>query len=171
MRKIFVAAALTLVAFSSAVSAEGTIVRWDRVEGVLGDQDTVSVGPILYSGRWRTTGEGRVQLNLKTGFLSVRVSGVSCGQNYPNCPLGSPTGAGGIATVVCNATERFGPITWVNTPPLVNSIGGVTYEGFLDLPAACREHPEELVFLLRHREDQAPFFGSFMLYGAERSIH
>jgi len=38
------------------------------------------------------------------------------------------------------------------------------------LPAACREHPEDLVFLLRHPEDQPPFFGSFTLYGAERVI-
>jgi len=170
MRRMLVAAGLVLAAFSGTVLADGPIVRWDRVEGVLGDQGTVSVGPIMNSGRWRTTGEGRVELNLKTGFLSVRVSGTSCAQNYGNCPLGSPTNPGGIATVVCNATERFGPITWVNTPVVAGGLGSFVYRGFLDLPAACREYPEDLVFLIRHPETP-PFFGSFMLYGAERSIH
>jgi len=170
MRRMLFAAGLALTAFSGAVLADGPIVRWDRVEGVLADQGVVSVGPIMNSGRWRSTGEGRVQLNLKTGFLSVKVSGTSCAQHYDNCPLGSPTGAGRIATVVCNSTERFGPITWVNTPVVAAATDSFVYRGFLDLPPACREHPEDLVFLLRHPEDLAPFFGSFTLYGAERVI-
>jgi hypothetical protein len=152
--------------------ADPPIVRWDRVEGVIGaDLTEVSVGPILASGRWRSTGAGRVELNLKTGFLSVRVSGISCAKHYGNCPLGSmsPRG-GGIATVVCNSTERLGPITWVNTPPVVSEAGSFVYRGFLDLPAACRDYPEDLVFLIRHPEDVPPFFGAFMLYGAERTI-
>lgn len=174
MKWIVVAAGFMLAAFSSNVSADPPIVRWDRVEGVIGaDLTEVSVGPIVASGRWRTTGEGRVELNLETGFLSVRVSGISCANHYANCPLGSmsPRGGGGIATVVCNSTERFGPITWVNSPQVVSdALGTFVYRGFLDLPAACRDYPEDLVFLIRHPEDVAPFYGAFMLYGAERSI-
>jgi len=172
MRRMLVAAGLVLAVFSTAVMADGPIVRWDRVEGVIGaDYMPVAVGPILASGRWRSTGGGRVELNLKTGFLSVRVNGVSCANHYANCPLGSQSAGGGIATVVCNSTERFGPITWVNTPQVTNEeLGSFVYRGFLDLPAACRDHPEDLVFLIRHPETQPPFYGSFMLYGAERSI-
>ena len=140
-------------------------------EGVIGaNLTTINVGPILASGRWRTTGEGRVVLNLETGFLSVRVSGMSCAKHYPNCPLGSPAGAQQlIATVVCNSTESFGPIEWVNTPGLKAGVGSESFEGFLSLPSSCQDHPEDLVFLIRHMET-APFWGSFVLYGAERTI-
>jgi hypothetical protein len=114
-----------------------------------------------------------VLLNLGNGFLSFKITGASWANHYPNGPLGSPTPlAGGqqIATVVCNSTERFGPITWVNTPTFVGEGGSFAYQGFLDLPAACRDHPEDLVFLIRHPEGVPPFYGTFIFYGAERSI-
>jgi hypothetical protein len=172
MRKIFVAAALTLAAIPSAVSAGETIVRWDRVEGVIGaDYMPVQVGPFAATGRWRTTGSGRVMLDLRTGFLSVRITGISVANHYPNAPLGSPTppNAGNvIVTVVCNSTERYGPITWADAT-VPGGVGSLNWQGFLDLPTACVDYPEELVFLMRHLEGP-PFFGGFMLYGAERSI-
>jgi hypothetical protein len=172
MRRIFVAAALALAALSSPVLADGTIVRWDRVEGVIGaDYMPVQVGPFAASGRWRTTGSGQVILNLRTGFLSVRVAGISVANHYDNAPLGggpSPTNkANVIVTVVCNSTERYGPITWADAT--VAGGGSFSWQGFLNLPTACVDNPEELVFLVRHVEGP-PFFGAFMLYGAERSI-
>lgn len=174
MRSTFLAATALLLSLAGSAWAGPSIVRWDRVEGVIGaDLTEVRVGPIVASPRWRTAGSGRVQLNLRTGFLSVRVTGTSWANHYPNGPLGSPTPAAGglqIATVVCNSTERFGPIIWVNTPTIQSEGGGFVYQGFLDLPAACRDYPEELVFLIRHPEAAPPFFGSFILYGAERSI-
>lgn len=63
-------------------------------------------------------------------------------ENYQNAPLGSLTPAGGqsIGTVMCNATERFGPIEWANTPVVVaKTAGTLSFEGFVDLPVvACR---------------------------------
>jgi len=172
MRRIFAAAALALAALSSPVLADGTIVRWDRVEGVIGaDYMPVQVGPFAASTRWRTTGSGQVILNLRTGFLSVRVTGISVANHYDNAPLGSPTptNVGNmIVTVVCDSTERYGPITWTDATVFA-SAGSLKWQGFLNLPTACVDNPEELVFLVRHVEGP-PFFGSFMLYGAERSI-
>jgi hypothetical protein len=172
MRRIFVAAALALAAFSSAVLADETIVRWDRVEGVIGaDYMPVQVGPFPASGRWRSTGSGEVMLNLDTGFLSVRVAGISVAKHYDNGPLGSPTPiqeGNVIVTVVCNSTGRYGPITWADAT-VPGGVGSLNWKGFLDLPTACADNPEELVFLVRHLEGP-PFYGAFMAYGAERSI-
>jgi hypothetical protein len=172
MRRIFVAAALALAAFSSVVLADGTIVRWDRVEGVIGaDYMSVQVGPFPASGRWRTAGDGEVRLNLVNGLLSVRVTGIAVANHYGNSPLGSPSPANVgnlIVTVVCNSTERYGPMTWADaTVPA--GVGSLNWKGFLNLPTACVDNPEELVFLVRHL-DGPPFFGAFLLYGAERSI-
>jgi hypothetical protein len=172
MRRIFIAAALTLAALSSPVLANGTFVRWDRVEGVVGaDYMPVQVGPFAATGRWRTTGSGQVILNLRTGFLSVRVTGISVANHYDNAPLGSPSPINPgdlLATVVCNSTERYGPITWTDSTVFA-SAGSLRWQGFLNLPTACVDNPEELVFLVRHLEGP-PFFGAFMLYGTERSI-
>jgi hypothetical protein len=172
MRRIFVLAALALAAFSGAVLADETIVRWDRVEGVIGaDYMPVQVGPFPASGRWRTTGSGDVVLNLGTGFLSVRVTGISVANHYDNGPLGSPTPVregNVIVTVVCNSTERYGDMTWVDAI-VPGGVGSLNWKGFLNLPAACVDNPGELVFLVRHLEGP-PFYGAFMLYGAERSI-
>lgn len=172
MRRIFFAAALTLAAISSPVLADGTIVRWDRVEGVVGaDYMPVHVGPFAATGRWRSTGSGQVVLNLGTGFLSVRVTGISVANHYTNAPLGSPSPSNPgnlLATVVCNSTERYGPITWADATVFAKA-GSISWQGFLNLPAACVDNPEELVFLVRHLEE-APFFGDFMLYGSGRSI-
>lgn len=168
MRRMFVAAALTLAALSSPVLADGMIVRWDRVEGVV---MPVEVGPFAWSGRERTTGSGRVILNLRTGFLSVQVTGISVANHYANAPLGSPSPINPgnlLATVVCNSTERYGPITWADAT-VVAGAGSLKWEGFLNLPAACADNPEELVFLVRHLEGP-PLNGTFLLYGAERSI-
>jgi hypothetical protein len=172
MRRLFVAAALTLAAVSTPALADGTIVRWDRVEGVVGaDYMPVEVGPFAATGRWRTTGSGRVMLNLRTGFLSVRVTGISVANHYTNAPLGSPSPINPgnlLATVVCNSTERYGPITWADAT-VYASAGSLSWQGFVNLPTACMDNPDELVFLVRHLEGP-PFYGDFMLYGTERSI-
>ncbi len=88
----------------------------------------VQVGPFAATGRWRTTGSGQVILNLRTGFLSVRVTGISVANHYDNAPLGgpSPTNVGNvIVTVVCNSTERYGPITWADA----TVVGGAAASG------------------------------------------
>jgi hypothetical protein len=173
MRRTLLAVAVGLLTFAGSAWADSPIVRWSRIEGVIGaDVAEIRVGPIYASTRWRTTGSGSAMVNLKNGFLSFRVTGASVAKNYANAPLGSPTPAGGasIGTVVCNATERFGPIEWANTPVLITKVAGtMSFEGFIDLPASCGDRPDEVVFLIRHPET-APFFGAFNFYGADRTI-
>jgi len=173
MRRTLLAVALGLLTLAGSAWADSPIVRWNRIEGVIGaDLTEIRVGPIFASTRWRTTGSGSAMVNLQNGFLSFRVTGASVAKNYTNAPLGSLTPAGGqsIGTVVCNATERFGPIEWANTPVLVaKAAGAISFEGFIDLPVSCRDYPEEVVFLIRHTET-APFFGTFNFYGADRTI-
>jgi len=167
------AVALGLLTLAGSAWADSPIVRWNRIEGVIGaDLTEIRVGPIYASTRWRTTGSGSAMVNLQNGFLSFRVTGASVANNYLNAPIGSPIPAGGVSigTVVCNATERFGPIEWANTSVLTTkTAGSISFEGFIGLPASCRDHPEEVVFLLRHPET-APHYGAFNFYGADRTI-
>jgi hypothetical protein len=156
----------------SGLADEGPIITWDRVEGlVAADIVPVTVGPFVASPRWRSAGRGRVMLNLENGFLNFKVDGVSWANHYSNAPLGSPSalpGATWLGTVVCDSTGRFGPVVWADTPVLEVTYGATRFEGFVALPDSCALRPDEIVFLLRHAP--GPQYGSFVLYGAERTI-
>ena len=177
MRRILTALTVALLTFASSAGANSTVggpvIEWNRIEGVIGaDITPIAVGPILASTRWRTTGTGVARIDLSTGHLSFRLKGASAAQNYPNQALGAPSPAAGtvmMGTVVCNSTERFGPIEWADTPWLTSPGGGFSFQGFINLPASCRDHPEEVVFLIRHPET-APHYGAFNFYGADRTI-
>lgn len=161
-----------LLALLGAAMADAQMVRWDRVEGI-GAVDAVDiwVGPIQAS-RGRTIGEGRVMLNLKNGFLSFVVKGLTNGNQYDNGPIGAPWFPGApeplIGTVVCDSTERIASVSWVGTPNvLFDAAGNGKYEGFVDVPQACKDRPEETVFLLRHPNRPG---NKFVAYGAGRTI-
>lgn len=156
----------------STFADEGPIVVWNRVEGIVAaDVVPVTVGPFVASPRWRSSGAGRVMLNLGNGFLSFRVDGVAWANHYVNAPLGSPTALPGVswlATVVCDSTGRFGPIEYVDTPVLDAANGAARFEGFVQLPEGCVMRPDEIVFLVRHGSGSQ--VGMFLLYGADRTI-
>jgi hypothetical protein len=166
-------AAAGLLAFAGAASAMDQIVRWTRVEGLgAADAAAIYVGPFGAS-RGRTVGDGSVMLNLNTGFLSFTVRGLANGKQYDNGPLGAPylppndEAEPFIGTVVCDSTERWGTITYVDTEPVsFDADGNGKFVGFVAVPAACRERPEETVFLLRH----FGFNWKFVAYGAGRTI-
>ena len=159
--------------FANVAAADGPMVQWNRVEGfVATDIVPSSVGPFVVSPRWRSVSGGRVVLNLTTGFISIRISGVSWANHYENAPLGSPSplpNADVIGTVVCNSTERYGAFTYVDTPILPDREGDMAYQGFLALPAECALNPGELVFLVR-QAGTGPLAGTVLLYGADRKI-
>lgn len=169
--------ALTVVlclGLSLPAMADGTMIRWERIEGIVAADLAeilnvpVNVGPFEPSPRWRTVGDGQVVLNLSNGRISVRYSGISWANQYNNSPLGSPAPQSGAplkATVVCNSTERFGPIDWVDTPDISTEGGDGHFEGFIALPNGCREFPEETVLLIRHTNS-----GTYIGYGANRTI-
>jgi len=177
MRRMLTALAVALLTFASSAWAGGTVggpvIQWNRIEGVIGaDLTPIAVGPILASTRWRTTGTGMARIDLSTGHLSFRLKGASAAQNYPGTALGAPSPAAGMVmmgTVVCNSTQRFGPIEWADTPWLTSPGGAFSFQGFINLPASCRDYPEDVVFLIRHPET-APHYGAFNFYGADRTI-
>jgi hypothetical protein len=151
----------------------GPGVRWDRIEGtiVMPDGSGMSVGPMLGSARYRVAGEGKVVLYLQSGFLFVRVEGLSWGLHYQNGPLGASVTGDFVGTVVCDSTQRFGFLVSVDTPVLQLKQGAVTYAGVVALPQACRDRPEEIVFLLRHVMPGNPVLdGTFVAYGAGRVV-
>jgi hypothetical protein len=111
-------------------------------------------------------------LNLETGFVSINVEGVSYARHYgfPNSgivtPLGGPVPASTprSGTFVCNATTESPVQVGTDTFHVVQ--GAVFYRGFLPtVPEECREHPEDIVFLL-HTPDN----GTYLAFGAARTI-
>jgi hypothetical protein len=169
-------------AFAASVSlglslpsmADGTMIRWDRIDGIVAADLAanlgvpVSVGPFEPSPRWRSVGSGRVVLNLSNGWMSVKYTGFSWANHYSNAPLGSPvpqTGGPLKATVVCNSTERFGTLDWVDTGDILTNGGDGDFQGFVDLPSGCRDNPEDTVVLIRHKNS-----GTYIGYGADRKI-
>ena len=167
MRRSFVIAMMFLVTATGSWAA-GPVVRWDRIEGVLAaNLMEIHVGDIPASGRWRTAGEGGAMLNLRTGFLSFRVEGISWANHYPNGPLGAPATGAVMGTVVCDSTDPW--MVTVDTEPVPMDEGSGSFVGIIDLPESCRARPEGIVFLLRHAAP-GPLFGNFVAYGAGRSI-
>ncbi len=173
MKARYLFAVLATLLAASAM-ADGPMVRWNRVEGIVAADLAnllgvpVSVGPFTPSPRWRSVGTGRVVLNLSEGWISVRYSGFSWANQYNNAPLGSPVPQSGAplkATVVCNSTERYGPLEWVDTPDITTNGGDGRFEGKIALPAGCRDNPEEIVVLIRHTGS-----GTYIAYGADRTI-
>lgn len=176
MRKLLLALAAVLACGSAW--ADATIIRWDRFEASLlqADQNGCVGGNVsgvtLCPGRPRTVGPGRVMLNLRNGFLSFRLSALSNAAHNPNGPLGAhTTPAMFIGTVVCDSTERFGILEYVDTLPIQFVNGGGSFQGVVDLPDGCRARPEETVFLVRHYNPGQGIDGLYVAYGAGRVIH
>lgn len=161
--------ALAALLACSPAWADSTIIKWDRFEGVhFQDTDYGCIGGLICPGRPRTSGPGQAILNLKTGHLTFRVTGISNAAAYSNGVLGGPAAGPGnfIGTVVCNSTERDGTtMEYVDTPPIWFIDGGGSFTGFVALPAGCKERPEETVFLVRRISD-----GTYIAFGAGRTI-
>ncbi|MBS0395230.1 MAG: hypothetical protein JSR54_11425 [Proteobacteria bacterium] len=169
MKTRVIAAAFGLFALASVTCAHAQIVHWDRVEGFgAADVSAIFVGPIQAS-RPRTVGAGTVVANLDTGFLWFAVRGMTNGNQYDNGPLGAGWGVElMIGTLVCDSTQRFAPATWVDTPSVrFDANGDGRFAGLVVVPAACKQRPEEMVFLLRHFDRPGQ---RFVAYGAGRRI-
>lgn len=162
----------------TAAWAEGPIVRWDQVIGVTGHESSAGliVNFIEPTPRWITVRDGRVMLNLQTGFVSINVEGVSYARHY-----GYPSGGGAMVslgapipastarsgTFVCNASTAS-PVQ-VDTDSFYIVEGSASYRGFLAMvPAECLEHPDDITFLLRSTSGSPA--GSYIAFGAARKI-
>ena len=171
MRRLLLA--LVALLACTPVWAAGPIIKWDRFEGVhFQVEDYGCIGGVICPGRPRSSGPGQAILNLNTGFLAFRVTGISNAASYPNGVLGGPAASGGtfIGTVVCNSTERYGPMEYADTPPIWFTDGGGSFAGFVALPDGCKERPDETVFLVRHYNPGAAIDGLYVAFGAGRTI-
>ncbi len=169
MRMFLCAIVVLLVSGGVSASEEDSIVKWRRVEGLIGgDVVPVYVGPIEGSNRWRTVGDGSVTLNLDTGYLSFRFRGLSPARPYAN-PLGSSATGPLKGTIVCDSTYPWWQVVWVDTEPIQLTDGNGSFEGFVSLPESCRLRPELMVFLLRHHNPGQAIDGVFVAYGAART--
>lgn len=164
---------LALAALVACVPAwaDGTIVKWDRFEGVHFQEDAC-IGGVICPGRPRTSGPGQAILNLENGLLTFRVTGISNAAPYSNGVLGGPAAADGtfIGTVVCNSTQRYGLMEYVDTPPIWFVDGDGSFTGFVALPDGCREQPKETVFLVRRYSPGTATDGTYVAFGAGRTI-
>jgi hypothetical protein len=169
-----IVAAVLVFASTAGPASAAEVVRWDRIEGttVMPDGSGMTVGPLQGSARSRVGGGGRAILYLDSGLVYVRIEGLSWALHYQNGPLGAGLSAQFVATVVCDSTERFGAAVWADTSAFQMTQGAATYLGVLALPQACRDRPDEIVFLVRHVNMPNPSLeGTFVAYGAGRVIH
>jgi hypothetical protein len=170
-----------LVAGSSASAGEEIVVKWSRLETVMGSGAAApqAIGPLAgtydayidASGRWRTVGDGWAKLNVRNGALSFHLEGLSeafAGLQSPiGGPLPTPTVKG---TVVCHSTVP-GSVVFVDTPTITLKDGTGSFEGFVNVPWQCADAPHAIAFLIRHDTPDRPAIdGDYMAYGAGRSI-
>lgn len=176
MRRILLGCVAGLMVCGAAW-AEGPIVRWDQIIGVTGHESEAQlvVDGIVPSGRWITVRDGRAMLDLATGFVTIKVEGVSYARHYgfgsvAPAPLGGPIPASNsrYGTFVCGATSAY-PVQ-VDTETFFIERGAGSYRGFLTgVPEECRQHPEDIVFLLR-TVAQGGTLGPYFAYGAAQTI-
>lgn len=169
-------AALSALVVCAPAWADGPVIKWDRFEGVHFQSDDfanykVCIGDIICPARPRTGGQGNAILNLETGLLTFHVRGISNPAPYTNGVLGGPAASGNfIGTVVCNSTERYGQMEYVDTPTLEFTDGGGSFTGLVALPDGCRDRPDETALLLRIYNPGKGTDGLYIAFGAGRTI-
>jgi len=174
MRRMLFGLAVGLLTFAGSAWADGAIVRWDQVIGNTGteaDSPYLIVAGILSSPRWFFVSGGRVMLNLGTGFVSIKIDGISRAHHNPGAPnvMGSSVESDARGLIVCNSSERYGTPTVIPTDEFVVVDGDVSYSGVLALTEDCRQNPEDLVFLLQLKRGDGTY-GTWHAFGADRHI-
>jgi len=175
MRRMLIGLAVGLLTFTSSAWAGGPIVIWDQVVGNTGsesDSPNLIVAGILASPRWFFVSRGRVMLNLETGFVSIKIDGVSDAYHMTGVDhvLGTSINAPARGLIVCNASERYGTPTVIPTGEFVFADGDVSYSGVLALTDDCRQHPKDLVFLLQLAHANGTYGIAWHAFGADRHI-
>ena len=166
-----------LVLADIATSRGGPIVSWNRIEGtiILPDESAMQVGPFFAASlRFRVGGEGNVVLNTGSGYLFMYIKGLSWGNHYNNGALGAGMTGTFVGTVVCDSIpDTTATYQFADTPKIELNQGSGFFVGVLNLPQACRDEPEKIVFLLRHDPDMSNpnLAGKFVAYGAGRIVH
>jgi hypothetical protein len=171
MRRMLIATAASLLAFTGSAWADGPVIRWDGLAGIMGSGSNINgnVGDIAPSGPAEVAIGGRVMLNLKTGFIAINVEGLSFARQFAaQHVLGSPIDEPKTGTIVCASWSQPFP---VDTEEFAVTDGNGSYRGFVD-PASlelCGAYPAETVFLLRNLPNQGGP-NRYVAFGIGRTI-
>ena len=179
MRRMLFGLAVGLLTFASSAWADGPIVRWDRIEGVLpphggpvmviGDQEgnKIESHPTMW-----TADEGRAMVNLETGFVSFQVAGLVFADTWTTNAIGSSGNLTVMGTVVCNAGTQPSPwvIAFADTAEVVMESGTASFSGFVAIPQMCLDRPDRIAFLIRRPANVAKCPLCFIAYGAGRTM-
>lgn len=149
LRGVWIAACLAVVA-SPALAAD-TKVRWKDVIGILQANNPVGAGTgqILGGTQPWSTSRGSAEVNLTTGDVRFRVSGlVFAGGNFLGTP-GTITEVKGTLVCDTDGSAGGGNSTLVDTPLVpLGAQGDAQFSGNVGaLPAACLE--PDLAFVIR----------------------
>ena len=178
MRRMLFGLAVGLLTFASSAWADGPIVRWNRIEGVLpptgspmviGDQGN----KIQSHTQLVTAGNGRAMVNLETGFVSFQVEGLAFSNTMTSGPIGAlGSSLSVMGTVVCNAGKHASPwvIDYADTETVYLDFGTGSFQGFVAIPPMCLEKPDQIAFLIRRPLDASILPGSFIAFGAGRTL-
>ena len=177
MRRMLFGLASGLLTFASSAWAEGPIVRWDRIEGVLtpsgspieiGDQDNKIQS---HAAMW-SVGKGRAMVNLETGFVSFQLEGLAYANTITSSAIGAlPENSPVKGTVVCNAGRSSPwPIEFADTADFVLESGTGSFTGFVAIPPMCLQNPYGIAFLVRRTADRPQCPDCFVAYGAGRTM-
>jgi len=174
MRRMFFGLAVGLLTFAGSAWADGPIVRWDQVVGNTGteaDSPNLIIAGTLSSPRWFLVSGGRVMLNLRTGFVSIKIDGISRAHHIPGSAnvMGSSVSSDARGLIVCNSSERYGTPTVIPTDEFVVVDGDVSYNGVLALTEDCRQQPDEVVFLLQLKRGDGTY-STWHAFGADRHV-
>lgn len=144
-------ASLTVIpAFSTSASAGSPIVRWRAIIGTRQPGNVVGAGStgIPGAGQPFSTQTGRAALNLNTGEVSFGVRGLSfAGGNFIGT-TGPFTSLQGVLLFDVDGSASGGDAVRVDLPfaPLTSE-GGITYQGFVNLPPVAQTEPD-IAFML-----------------------
>jgi len=179
MSRMLFGLAVGLLTFTGSAWADGPIVRWDRIEGVLPPTESqpMVIGNQAnklqsHPGQF-SVGKGKAMVNLETGFVSFQVDRLAFAYTSTNPIGGIPESSiDVIGTVVCNAGRDTGDwiIDFVDTERVSLRFGTGSFQGFVAIPPLCLQEPLQIAFLIRWPLDFYINPGRFTAYGAGRTL-
>ena len=157
MKSLRLGLLVALLSLAGSAWADGAVVRWNAIVGVQGsegDSVNMAVANFTPAANWTWVDSGFVTLNLNTGQFKIVMRYVSWAANNPAAsePIGSVLGGANFARrgrFVCDAIGHFGDTQVVETDVFyLDKSGSASVQGSVDLPQICRDHPEQMAFLV-----------------------
>lgn len=171
MRRMSLVAAIALIGFAASALADGTIVRWNSVVGLSGqeaDSPNLVVGDMYPLVNWIRVEGGKAQLNLATGRIHIQIQNVTWAVHgagtYRN-PIGNPLGGypefPRTGTFVCDSVGKYGgPISVHTEFVYLDASGSLNYHGRVDVPTLCRDYPDQIAFVFGSAGNRYFAFGA-----------